>query len=299
MNENMIRLQERLRENSLQVEKALGAICEGQDQDLQIILDAQAYSLLGGGKRIRPFLTNEICRALGGDVRVSMPFACALEMIHTYSLIHDDLPCMDDDDMRRGKPANHKQFGYANALLAGDALLTKAFLTAASNEAADDALCREAVRAIAQAAGDRGMIGGQIMDLAGESRPWELEKLLRLHAMKTGALIACAARLGCLSAGYGEDTPQMQSAVSYAQKIGIAFQVIDDILDVSSTAEELGKSVGGDADHNKTTFLTYFNMEQAKEYASKLTAEAVASIADWQNADTLIALAQYLLDRTN
>ena len=284
--------------NADKVESALGVYCTREDEDIQLIFDAEAYSLLGGGKRIRPFLVNEFCRALGGDESVSMPFACALEMIHTYSLIHDDLPCMDDDDMRRGKPTNHKKFGYANALLAGDALLTGAFAVAASNPNTDDRTRAEAVRLLADAAGDRGMIGGQVMDLAGESCVWELEKLERLHSMKTGALIECAALLGCLSAGYSKDSEQAAAASEYARKIGLAFQVIDDILDATASAEELGKSVGGDADHNKTTYLTYFSVDEAKEYAERLTNEAKAALSPIEDREVLTSLADYLLSRS-
>ena len=294
----MDELKARLSQNAERTERALKALSTQTDEDLQIIFDAESYSLLDGGKRIRPFLTHEFCRALGGDVAVATPFACAIEMIHTYSLIHDDLPCMDDDDLRRGKPTNHKKFGYATALLAGDALLTKAFLTAATNPHTDDRMRAEAVRLIARSAGDVGMIGGQIMDLDGETKTLPLEKLLRLHGMKTGALIECSALLGCLAAGFSPDSEEARAASTYARNIGLAFQVIDDILDLTATAEQLGKSVGGDAEHHKTTFLTYFDVDGARAYAEKLTKDAIASIAHWESGETLRQLAQYLLERT-
>ena len=227
-----------------------------------------------------------------------MPFACALEMIHTYSLIHDDLPCMDDDDMRRGKPTNHKQFGYATAVLAGDALLTKAFFVAATNPCATDSQRAEAVRLMSEAAGEWGMVGGQIMDLQGEHQKLPFDTLLRLHEKKTGAMIECAARLGALAAGYGADTKESESAASYAREIGLAFQVIDDILDVLGTEEELGKTVGTDAVHEKTTFLTYFSPEEAKKYAIERTEAAKKHLRDWARSNTLIELADYLLNRT-
>ncbi|MBQ8332023.1 MAG: polyprenyl synthetase family protein [Clostridia bacterium] len=298
MEEKMTALREKISANAEVTEAALREACPVADEDLQSLFDAETYSLLGGGKRIRPFLVNAFCEALGGDTRVSMPFACALEMIHTYSLIHDDLPCMDDDDMRRGKPSNHKVFGYATALLAGDALLTRAFLTASSNPYADRGIRSDAVRLIAEAAGDCGMIGGQIIDLAGENETLAFDKLLRLHTLKTGALIRCAARLGCLAAGYAEGTAETEAATVYAEKIGLAFQVIDDILDAVGSEEELGKSVGGDADHHKTTFLTYFDVEGARKYAEELTADAIRSIASWERSETLETLAIYLLERT-
>ncbi len=298
MKESMLELKKTIALEAEKVENALASYGQSPDEDLQILFDAEAYSLLGGGKRIRPFLVNEVCRMLGGDEKASMPFACALEMIHTYSLIHDDLPCMDDDDLRRGKPTNHKKFGYANALLAGDALLTKAFLVASSNPYVDRAVAADAVKLLADAAGECGMIGGQIMDLAGEHKKLSLEKLHRLHSMKTGALIRVAVELGCLAAGYGEETEQMREAVAYAEKIGLAFQVIDDILDRVGTAEELGKSVGGDAEHEKTTFLSYYDVEGAKEYAATLTAEAVSAISKLEHSEVLTDLAVYLLERT-
>ena len=297
MNSNVNTLETRIRDNADATERTLFHIMEGRDGDLQRIFDAQSYSLLGGGKRIRPFLVNEFCRALGGDPMVSMPYACALEMIHTYSLIHDDLPCMDDDDLRRGKPTNHKVFGYANALLAGDALLTKAFLVASTNSYATAEQNAEAVRLLATAAGDRGMIGGQVIDLKGETERLAFEQLLRLHSLKTGALILCAALLGCLSAGYRVGSSQVDAATVYAQKIGLAYQVVDDILDACGEEAVVGKSLKTDSSHNKTTFMTYFDIEDAKRYAEDLTKEAVSAIADWENGETLTELAFYLAGR--
>ncbi|MBQ9086826.1 MAG: polyprenyl synthetase family protein [Clostridia bacterium] len=291
-------LGQKVLENAARTEEVLAATFEEKDEDLQKLFDAEAYSLLGGGKRIRTFLVNEFCRSLGGDLDASMPYACALEMIHTYSLIHDDLPCMDDDDIRRGKPANHKQFGYATALLAGDALLTKAFLVAATNPHATAEQNAEAVRLLASAAGDRGMIGGQIMDLHGETEQLSFEQLIRLHSMKTAALMECSALLGCLAAGYSVDTPEAKAAREYAKKVGITYQVIDDILDESGEEDTIGKNLKTDSSHNKTTFMTYFNAEDAKKYAQNLTAEAVSALSDWETSATLTDLAAYLVDRT-
>ena len=298
MEANMKTLEQKIRENADETERALSAIMAGKDEDLQEIFDAQGYSLLGGGKRIRPLLVNEFCRALGGDPTVSMPYACALEMIHTYSLIHDDLPCMDDDDLRRGKPTNHKVFGYAGALLAGDALLTKAFLVASTNPHATAEQNAEAVRLLSMAAGDVGMIGGQVIDLKGETQRLSFEQLLRLHTLKTGALILCAALLGCLAAGYRGDTPEAKAATVYAQRIGLAYQVVDDILDACGEEAVVGKSLKTDSSHNKTTFMTYFGVEDAKQYAEDLTKEAVSAISHWENSTTLTDLAIYLAGRT-
>ena len=292
MKESMIALKTAMNAHAERVEAALAAYSQAPDEDLQILFDAEEYSLLAGGKRIRPFLVNEVCRMLGGSESASMPFACALEMIHTYSLIHDDLPCMDDDDLRRGKPTNHKKFGYANALL------TKAFFVASSNEGVDRATAAEAVLLLSEAAGEIGMIGGQIMDLAGEHTKLSLEKLHRLHSMKTGALIRVAVQLGALAAGFGKESRETAAVVAYAEKIGLAFQVVDDILDVTGSEEELGKSVGGDAAHEKTTFLSYYDVEGAKAYAASLTAEAISAISTLESSEVLTDLAVYLLERT-
>ena len=298
MEETMRMLRTRIRENAERTEDALRQLGQKPDGDLQELFDAEEYSLLGGGKRIRPFLVNEVCRALGGKEGVSMPFACALEMIHTYSLIHDDLPCMDDDDFRRGKPTCHKQFGYATAVLAGDALLTKAFLTAASNPEADDKTRSAAVRLLGECAGECGMIGGQIMDLRGETETLTEDRLVRLHSMKTGALMECAALLGALSAGKELTDKEAKDARIYARKIGLAFQVIDDILDAVGDEAALGKPIGSDVSCHKTTFLTYYGVEEAREYAARLTAEAISAIADWESSACLTDLAVYLLERT-
>ena len=286
-----------LADNSEKVERALEGFCSETDEDFGIVMDAERYSLLGGGKRIRPFLVNEFCRALGGDIEASMPLACALEMIHTYSLIHDDLPCMDDDDMRRGKPSNHKRFGYANALLAGDALLTRAFEVAASAEKLKPDARVEAVSLLARAAGDRGMIGGQVIDLDSENKSISLEKLLKLHSLKTGALIVCAAKLGCLAAGFGTDSAESRAAEKYAAGIGLAFQAVDDMLDVISSAETLGKNIGSDKDKGKTTFLTFFDIEQTAAYAGRVTESAKTALVDIKDSALLGELADYLLQR--
>ena len=280
------------------IEQGLELCMQKSDQYNHTVWEAMQYSLMAGGKRIRPVLLLAACDMLGGDIEQAKVPAAALEMIHTYSLIHDDLPCMDDDDMRRGKPTNHVVYGYSTALLAGDALLTKAFLVAASNPYVGAEAQAEAVRLMADLAGEKGMIGGQIIDLCGETKQLPFETLLKLHAKKTGALMECAASLGALAAGFLPDTPQAKSAVEYARKIGLAFQVIDDILDVCGNEAELSKTVGADATHHKTTFLTYFDIEGARRYAATLTEEAKNAIADWEEAQILTDLAEYLLNRT-
>ena len=296
---NFEKLEQALLQNSEITEKALVKFFNGKsgDASLEIIMQAQKYSLLGGGKRIRPFLTNEVCRMLGGKTEASMPFAIAVEMIHTYSLIHDDLPCMDDDDMRRGKPSNHKMYGEANALLAGDALLTNAFLAAASNRFVAPAEAKLAIAEISCAAGDEGMIGGQIIDLAGEEKKLDFEELLKLHSMKTGRMIELSARLGCIAAGFDNDSDQTKRVCSYARNIGLAFQVVDDVLDVIGDEATVGKTLSSDTQNQKTTFMSFFDVEGAMEYARNVTQKAIDDIKTIEGSEVLQDLAQYLLER--
>ena len=293
----MDKIKVRLNENALLVESALKEYFGRDDDDIKNLLDSERYSIFAGGKRIRPFLVLEFCRMLGGRDEAALPFAAAIEMIHTYSLIHDDLPCMDDDDLRRGRPTNHKVFGYSTALLAGDGLLTRAFGTAASNPYVSDKARADAVALISECAGEFGMVGGQVIDLRGENERLTLDTLIKLHSMKTGALIRASALLGCLAAGASLDSPEANAAREYAEGIGLAFQIIDDILDVESTEEELGKSCGSDSEHNKTTFMTYYSVEEARNYAAELTARAVSEISENENSSVLTDLAVYLLER--
>ena len=267
------------------------------DPDLQALLNAERYSLFAGGKRIRPMLTIEFCRLFGGDEAAALPFACAVEMIHTYSLIHDDLPCMDDDELRRGKPCNHKVFGEGMALLAGDALLTGAFEAAATNVEAGPEISAMAVAYLAGCSGRYGMIGGQVMDVEGEGREMDLESLLKMHSLKTGALIGASCVLGVLAAGVRFDDPAMIDVVTYSENIGLVFQIIDDILDATATREQLGKSVGTDKKRNKNTFLNFYTVEEARFYAEQLTREAVTAIKKYPDSDALVSLAEWLLVR--
>jgi len=218
-------------------------------------------------------------------------------MVHTYSLIHDDLPCMDNDDMRRGKPTNHKMFGEATAVLAGDALLTNAFLAISSGERLDVETIALAVRLVADAAGDAGMIGGQITDIEGETKRLTMEELLELHAMKTGRLIELSAALGCIAAGYREDSAEYAAATAYARHIGLAFQAVDDVLDAIGDESELGKPIASDESRGKTTFLTFMDVSDVMVYAKRLTEQAIAEIDCLPDSDMLKALAVYLLNR--
>lgn len=266
--------------NSLQtmyiemVEKALDRYVSTQRCNNDHVLEAMRYSVLGGGKRIRALLVLNFNRILGGAANDAMEFAAAIEMMHAYSLIHDDLPCMDDDDLRRGKPSCHVAFGEAIALLAGDALQTLAFETLARNSSLEPAQVLQAVRELAAAAGSRGMVGGQTVDIEGTAQT--VEQLTGMCMMKTGALIKCAVRLGCLSVG--ADEASMAQADIYADAIGLAFQIRDDILDVIGSTEELGKPVGSDAEQQKATFATVLGTERAQSLAEKLTRTALDAL---------------------
>jgi geranylgeranyl diphosphate synthase type II len=286
-----------LREDAALVESLLDTLYRGGGRCDEVLDRAERYSLMAGGKRVRPALTLEFCRLFGGDPAAALPFAAAVEMIHTFSLIHDDLPCMDDDDLRRGRPTNHKVFGEAYALLAGDGMALDAFGMAASNTGVSPEICARAVLLLSRAAGSEGMVRGQIMDMFGEQNTLSYEELLTLHARKTGALIRVAAQLGALAAGCAMGSPEMTAAEGYAERIGLAFQVIDDILDATSTPDVLGKSVGGDADHHKNTFLSFSTIPEAEAYAERLTSEAIALLSPYEGAERLTALANYLAVR--
>ena len=267
------------------------------DEPQKILFDAMNYSLQAGGKRLRPVMAFELCRMCGAYLRNAAPLAAAVEMIHTYSLIHDDLPCMDNDDLRRGKPTNHKVFGETVALLAGDSLLTGAFEIAASNREAGAEASAMAVAYLANCAGRYGMIGGQIMDIEGERRKLTLDELLKLHSLKTGALISAACVMGALAAGVRLDDKAMQDVIVYAENIGLAFQIVDDILDCTGDEATLGKRVGTDAEHQKNTFMSFYSVEEAQFYADRLTNEAIQAVRKYPNSDTLCALAEWLAKR--
>ena len=255
------------------------------------------YSLLSGGKRVRATLVLETCKMLGGKVEAALPFACAVEMIHTYSFIHDDLPCMDDDDMRRGKPTCHKVFGEATATLAGDGLLTDAFSVCAMNPYVSGDCAATAVALLSGAAGSFGMVKGQMSDLYGESHELSEEELVELHMGKTGAMICVSVQLGCLAAGYAPSSEVTEKLTMFARNIGLVFQIVDDILDVTSTSDVLGKNIGSDKEKNKTTFMKFFSVDEASKYAESLTQEAISYLNEIEGCETLISLALYLCER--
>ena len=258
------------------------------------LLEAMHYSLAAGGKRLRPVLVLAFCAACGGDVRAALPVACAVEMVHTYSLIHDDLPCMDNDDLRRGRPSCHKAYPENIALLAGDALLTHAFEIIADCDLSADAKC-QMVSLLAANAGVSGMIGGQVLDLKYEAADPSLQQLLTVHKLKTGALISAACILGCLAAGATQ--AQIAAASDFAYNLGIAFQIKDDILDITGTSEMLGKPVGSDSVQGKVTYATKVGLEKAQQDVELLTDKALESLRAFDDTDFLQALAQSLISR--
>lgn len=243
------------------------------------LIESMKYSLKAGGKRVRPCLVFEFANLCGEKVEKAAPFACAVEMIHTYSLIHDDLPCMDDDDLRRGKPSNHIVYGEDTALLAGDALQTLAFEIMSSDKTAEligDKACRKGVNTLAKYAGAVGMVGGQVIDLMSENTNAPIEILREMDYKKTACLIKAACELGCICAG--ADEKYIKAASEYGECIGIAFQIQDDILDVTSSNEELGKPVGSDLENSKSTYVSLLGIERCREIVDELTEKALKSL---------------------
>lgn len=266
------------------LEKALSDIFEYNDTDCRAIIEAQKYALLNGGKRIRGFLVMQFCRAFNGDENSALPYACAIEMIHASSLVHDDLPCMDNDDWRRGKPSTHKVFGEAIALLSGDALMVKAFETVNNNNRSTAQSNARAFSVLAQSTGDLGMLGGQTMDIFAAKKELDLDSLVRLYTMKTGKLISASAKLGCIASGVLENDDRYKAAVKYAENVGLAFQIIDDILDYRDGKSELN------------SFLAHLSIDDAKSKAEELTRTGIEAIAPYDDG-TLSSLAEYLITR--
>lgn len=266
--------------------------CFSDSLPQKTVLDAMRYSLLAGGKRIRPILVLEFARICGADWTKAVPVACALEMIHTYSLIHDDLPCMDNDDYRRGRLTNHKVYGEATAVLAGDGLLTAAFDTAASADCPADRLV-SVVRTLSCCAGPYGMVGGQQLDLEGEKKTCSDMEIREIHRLKTGALISAACQLGVLFAGGNE--AQLSAAKEYAQHLGLAFQLRDDLLDVIGDSKKLGKNTGMDTDKN--TFVRLYGIEVCEQMVQEETDAAVSALAVFEDTGFLSDLARSLANR--
>ncbi len=286
-----------LLENKIDIiNKELDKYLEIKDNPQKTIYDAMSYSLFAGGKRLRPVIMLMVCDMLGGKESEVLPFACALEMIHTYSLIHDDLPAMDNDDLRRGKPTNHKVFGEAMAILAGDALLNKAFETVSGYNYENTKNAVRAISLLAQSSGTEGMIGGQVVDIESEDKELELEQLLYLQALKTGAIIRSAGTIGAVMSGADEE--KIDAVDKYCLNLGIAFQIQDDILDVIGEEEKLGKPIGSDDENKKSTFVSLYGMDKAKEAVNEYTKKAVSALGIFADrANNLIDLADYLINR--
>lgn len=281
------------------VEQYLKSTIIEEENPQKLIYEAMNYSLLSGGKRLRPVLLLGSYELFKDNVEDAMPFACAMEMIHTYSLIHDDLPAMDNDDYRRGRLSNHKKFGEAAAILAGDSLLNKAFetgLNAALKNKIDLCHAVKALAEIAKSSGSGGMIGGQVVDMFGNEKISTIEDLKYMYSLKTGAIIKSSMTAGAILGG--ADEKQLMALESYAEKIGLAFQIEDDILDVTSTLEKLGKAIGSDAANNKITYLSFVSIEEAQRQVEKLTEEAISSLNIFgDKAIYLVEIAKYLTNR--
>ena len=268
-----------MKDHIREIETALeGYLPEGKFEE-QKLIDAVRYSLNLKGKRVRPSLTLAFAELCGGSAQAAMPFACAVEMVHTYSLIHDDLPCMDNDDFRRGEPSNHKVFGEDIALLAGDALQSMAYEAMLSDEAVAAVGGERAARAariLANRSGLLGMVGGQVIDLSLESRTVGIDVVQLMEEKKTACLIEAACMMGCVVAGATDE--QISAAERYAHAIGLAFQIVDDMLDVTSTAEELGKPIGSDAENEKNTYMSLLGLDRCRELVKELTDEAIGAL---------------------
>lgn len=279
------------------VDKELKKYIPNDDNYQKKIYEAMSYSLFAGGKRLRPIIMLFVAEMFGADDNVCLPFAAAMEMIHTYSLIHDDLPAMDNDDFRRGIPTNHIKFGEATAILAGDALLNRAFETVSNfNICTDSGRVLRAINVMAQSSGCDGMIGGQIVDIECEGKNITLDELKYIHARKTGAIIRSSAVIGAILAGANED--QIKAADSFAENLGIAFQIRDDILDVIGDEKNLGKPVGSDAENNKNTYVKLLGIDKSEMLVKEYSEKALSALKIFgSSAKNLILLTQYLIDR--
>lgn len=293
-------LQPYLKERMQQVDSALDRYLPEGETLPAILHDAMRYSVFAGGKRIRPILMLAACEAVGGEVKNVLPAACAIEMIHSYSLIHDDLPAMDDDDFRRGNPTNHKVYGEATAILAGDGLLTEAFILLSNRSVWWDipaATYLEVIHILAKSSGSRGMVGGQVVDMEMEEKPIDLPTLEYIHTHKTGALILAAIEIGALLGGASAE--QRQALCRYGEAAGLAFQVADDILDIVADQSQLGKDVGSDQQRGKATYPALLGLAGARQHASELRNLALSSLDSFgDSARPLREIASYIVDRS-
>lgn len=289
-------MKEQLKKYTDIVDKQLDKYLDPKDNPQGIIYEAMRYSVFAGGKRLRPVLMLLTCEMCGGDINEVLPFACALEMIHTYSLIHDDLPAMDNDDLRRGKPTSHKQFGEATAILAGDALLNKAFEVVSQYSGNNSDRAIKAINILAVSSGTEGMIGGQIVDMQSEGRDITLDELRYLHLNKTGAIIRSACKIGAVMSG--ADSVEIKAVDEFSKNLGIAFQIQDDILDVTGTEAELGKPIGSDAEEGKNTYVSLLGLQKSKDMSEEYSKKAKQALDIFgEKANTLKELTDYLTDR--
>lgn len=289
-------LKQYLEDRRLMVEEALEVALPQQDGPETRVVEAMRYSLFAGGKRLRPILCLAASEAVGGDLKAAMPAGCALEMIHTYSLIHDDLPAMDDDDLRRGKPTNHKVFGEAIAILAGDGLLTEAFVLLSDYNSLLPERAVQVIGVIAEAASYRGMVGGQVVDILSQNKRAELETVQQMHSRKTAALIAAATESGALS-GKGSEA-HVAALARYGRAIGLAFQIADDILDIEGDTELLGKTTGADEARGKVTYPAAVGLERSRQAANEMVNDALAALEGFDDrANPLRSLANYIITR--
>lgn len=289
-------MKNRLNENAKKIDAALKEYVGKKDNPQSIIYDAMEYSLFAGGKRLRPTLMLETARMCGGDEQDIIPFACAMEMIHTYSLIHDDLPAMDNDDLRRGKPTNHIKFGEATAILAGDALLNKAFEIVSSHDFKNPHLAIKALKELSKSSGTEGMIGGQIVDMESEGKKITADTLAYIHLLKTGAIIRSSCTIGAIMSGASEE--EIEAVDEFASKLGTAFQIQDDILDCIGSEEELGKPIGSDKDSGKNTYVKLLGIEKSKELVREYSQYAIDALEIFGGkAEFLKNLTIYLTER--
>jgi len=292
-------LKEYLKKRCEIVDKALDQVLPKGDELPSSLHSSMRYSVFAGGKRVRPILMLAACEAVGGNPAAAMPAACAMEMIHTYSLIHDDLPAMDDDDFRRGNPTNHKVYGEATAILAGDALLTEAFILLSHPEEGGGPAARlRVIQEIAQASGSHGMVGGQVVDMESEGGSVEIDLALLsyIHTHKTGALIRASVRAGAILGG--ADEAALTALTRYGEAVGLAFQIADDILDMEGTTEELGKDAGSDEARGKATYPRLVGLDASKKRARELVDLALDSLSRFdERAEPLRAIASYIVQR--
>lgn len=287
---------QQLKQRARLVEEALERLVPAETDHPEIIHQAMRYSLMAGGKRLRPVLVIGAAEAVGGDVERVLPTACAVELIHTYSLIHDDLPAMDNDDLRRGKPTNHKVFGEATAILAGDALLTLAFALMTQTKGVPAEVIIQTIRELADAAGSKGLIGGQIVDTLSADRKISADTLEYIHRCKTGALFRAAVRCGAILSNATKE--QLKALTDYAENLGLAFQITDDILDVEGSVDKIGKPVGSDEKNHKATYPALYGLKAAKEKAFSAANNAINALNIFgKEADFLRETMHFIINR--